>query len=200
MTNEGDLRSRRKQATAREIHEATLRLVARHGFDHVTVDMISAESGVSRRTFFNYFASKEAAVIAGPRALPDDALSEFLAEPGQEPVQVLRDLTRLLVKELESNPPGREDLGQVMELAQAHPAVMAAMLANFDTFERSVGEAVATRLGLEPEHSTPALIAGMAFSAMRTGLGCWSKTPESGESPVPQVEKTVALLHSFLKP
>ncbi len=200
VTTEGDLRQRRRRATEQEIHAATLRLAATHGFEHVTVDMISAEAGVSRRTFFNYFASKEAAVIAGPTALPEQALAEFLAAESQEPVQVLRDLTRLLISELVENQPQREELRQVMELAQAHPTVMAAMLANFERFERAVSEAVAQRMRLDPLDVQPTLISSLAFSTMRTGLSCWSQNPHSQPNPVPTVEQTVALLHSFLAP
>ncbi|GLY15001.1 TetR/AcrR family transcriptional regulator [Kineosporia rhizophila] len=197
---QGDLRQRRRKATEREIHEATLRLVGEHGFEHVTVDMISSAAGISRRTFFNYFPSKEAAVIAGPTVLPDDALAEFLAQPGQEPVQVLRDLTRLLLRELSENQPQREELSQVMELAQQHPALMAAMLTNFERFERSVGEVAAQRLGLDPLDVTPVLITSLAFSAIRTGLQSWSRSPHSSPDLLPQVEQTVALFHSFLAP
>lgn len=198
--NEGDLRLRRRRATELEIHAATLRLSAQHGFEHVTVDMISAEAGISRRTFFNYFASKEAAVVTGPTALPEAALAQFLAEPGQEPAQVLRELTQLLLHELAGNQPEREDLRQVMELAQAHPTVMATMLANFERFERVVGEAVAQRLGQAPLDVTPVLVTSVAFSAIRTGLQCWSRDEQPDRSPVPQVEATVALLHSLLAP
>nr|WP_269329125.1 TetR family transcriptional regulator [Kineosporia babensis] len=175
-----------------------MRLCAEHGFEHVTVDMISAQAGISRRTFFNYFPSKEAAAVSGPRGLPDDALAEFLAGSDREPVPVLRDLTRLLLRELAENQPEREELRQVMELAKAYPTLMAAMLGNFDRFERVVGEAVAQRLQLPAGHVTPTLITSLAFSAMRTGLHCWSEAPESPASPVAQVEQTVTLLHSFL--
>src|SRR5690349_5724487 len=166
-----DLRARRRRETERKIHAATLRLTARHGFDQLTVDMISAEAGISRRTFFNYFPSKEAAVVFGPRVLPEAALADFLAAPGTEPVQVLRDLTRLLVWDLEQNaPPHRDTFGQVFGLAQQHPGISAALLATFDAFERTVAAAVAQRLGREPGDDVPALLAAVALAAMRTGL------------------------------
>jgi AcrR family transcriptional regulator len=193
-----DLRARRRRETEREIHAATLRLTARHSFDQLTVDMISAEAGISRRTFFNYFPSKEAAVVFGPWALPEAALADFLTAPGTGPAQVLRDLTRLLVRELEQNAPDRDTFGQVFVLAQQHPGISAALLATLDSFERTVAAVAAQRLGREPGDDAPALLAAVALATMRTGLQRWAQSEQS--SPLPDVERTVALLHALLAP
>jgi AcrR family transcriptional regulator len=199
----GDLRARRRRATEREIHAAALRLIARHGFDQVTVDMISVEAGVSRRTFFNYFPSKEAAIVAGPRELPESDLADFLAIAGSEPGQVLRDLTRLLVRELEENVPDRAAMSQVFALSQQHPSITAALLASFAAFERSIAGAVAQRLGQQPDDDMPALLAALALAGLRTGMQCWARADQADgpeASLLPQVERIVALLDTLLKP
>ena len=197
---DGDLRARRRRRTEREIHEATLRLATRHGFDQVTIDMISAEAGVSRRTFFNYFPSKEAAVVFGPSELPAAALAAFLSGSGAEPAQVLRDLSRLLVRQLEEDAPDRDDMRQVFALASAHPGVSAMVLASFDEFERSVATAVAQRVGRRPGDELPMLLAALALAGMRTGLQRWAHDEGAGSSPVPRVEQAMALLRSLLVP
>ena len=45
------------------IHETALRLARQHGMRGSTVEDIAAEAGISPRTFFNYFGTKEDAVL-----------------------------------------------------------------------------------------------------------------------------------------
>ena len=57
------LAERKRQVVVDELTEAALQLLAIKGFDTTTVDEIVAAAGVSRRTFFRYFASKEDVVV-----------------------------------------------------------------------------------------------------------------------------------------
>lgn len=201
-TSEG-LRDRRRRQTGREIQTAALRLAQEHGYDKITVDMISAEAGVSPRTFFNYFPSKEAAVLPAPVELPPTPAAEFATRGAAHPREVLADLTGLLVQEMAGNPPQRAEMHAVFALTRSHPALLAALLAGFDGFQRSLAEVVAQRLGQQPEDEVPALIAALALTAVRTGLERWaSQEPPSDEddSPVPYVERSVELLHTLLTP
>src|ERR1700712_2523037 len=54
---------RRQQRTREQLISAARRLTATHGLSGFTVQELSDQVGVSRRTFFNYFASKEDAVL-----------------------------------------------------------------------------------------------------------------------------------------
>jgi len=57
-------RETRKRETRAALHEAAMRLTSQHGFQAATVADIAAAAGVSPRTFFSYFPSKEAALFS----------------------------------------------------------------------------------------------------------------------------------------
>ena len=66
-------RARQKQATALALRAAAVRLMSDHGYERTSTDEIARAAGVSPRTFFNYFPTKESVVT-----LPDDFLSGII--------------------------------------------------------------------------------------------------------------------------
>lgn len=116
------LRERKRLATRHAIQLAALELTQERGFDRVTVDEISHAANVSPRTFFNYFPSKEAAVIGEWSVLPSDAAVErFLNSTSRD--SIFHDISRLIIDVFDS----QEDLGMpgftprdVSELRKVH--------------------------------------------------------------------------------
>jgi len=53
------LRETKKEATRHEIADQAMHLFVARGFDHVTVAEVAAAAGVSEKTVFNYFPTKE---------------------------------------------------------------------------------------------------------------------------------------------
>src|SRR3954471_17244317 len=87
------LRERKKRETRRALNLAALDLVEEKGFTAVTTEEIAARAGVSARTFFNYFPSKEAAVIGTtPDELEAYAADLAQARDGESPIDALRRL------------------------------------------------------------------------------------------------------------
>ena len=68
------LRDRKARLTREAIHRSAVGLSYERGLDAATVAQIADEAGISQRTFFNYFASKEDAVIGTAASGPDEQL------------------------------------------------------------------------------------------------------------------------------
>ena len=60
----GGLRERKKHETRDALADAAMRLALKHGLDALRVEDIAAEANVSMRTFNNYFANKQEALVA----------------------------------------------------------------------------------------------------------------------------------------
>lgn len=91
----GGLRALKKRRTREAMHRAAVELVAEHGIAHVTTEMIAERAGVSSRTFFNYWSSKEDAVLG--LVVDSDRRSVALLRErpaGEDPVVSLRVVMR----------------------------------------------------------------------------------------------------------
>lgn len=77
-----------KAATREAIASAALDYLRTGDLNSFTVDDVAAAAGVSRRTFFNYFSSVEAAVASFTQNYLDQVIVELEARPADEPVLV----------------------------------------------------------------------------------------------------------------
>ena len=98
----GGLRERKKRATRAALAEAAVRLAAEHGADQVTVEAISAAAGVSVRTFFNYFDSRDDAFVVVDADAGERVRQAFLAVPPElPPLEALREALAAELREAE---------------------------------------------------------------------------------------------------
>ncbi|MBR7503177.1 TetR family transcriptional regulator, partial [Mycobacterium tuberculosis] len=67
-----------------EITAIALRLFRERGYSETTVDDLAAASGMSRRTFFRYFPSKEDVISGKWVGMGEDMIARLLARPGDE--------------------------------------------------------------------------------------------------------------------
>lgn len=96
MNPDCGLRELKRRRTRRGIEDAALTLIADRGYDDVTVEDICATAEVSRRTFFNYFSSKDHAIFGRGLVEFGDAearaFSDAAARPGATPYSALLDI------------------------------------------------------------------------------------------------------------
>src|ERR1700761_8769527 len=79
------VRGGEKAATRQALHEAAMRLALANGFESITVEAVADAAGVSRRTFSNYFANKEEALLYGDQQRVRGLIASVRARPAAEP-------------------------------------------------------------------------------------------------------------------
>ena len=85
------LREQKKQRTQAALQRAALDLVAAHGFNHVTIDDIVAEAGVSKTTFYRYLSTKEDALLGNRAEKLEDLRNALAAQPDHvAPLEAVR--------------------------------------------------------------------------------------------------------------
>ncbi|HWD64817.1 MAG TPA: TetR family transcriptional regulator [Solirubrobacteraceae bacterium] len=165
-------RERKKAATRRALEEVALQLVSERGFDHVTVEDIADGADVSKRTFFNYFASKEEAVLGREPVSLDSIRRAVAARPAEEPP--LRVLEEVLGELAGQDAERRSDWVIRRRMIRSDPRLLAASVAAWTELERTLIEAISERLGRDPERDLyPALLVSASIGAVRVATLRW---------------------------
>jgi AcrR family transcriptional regulator len=165
-------RDRKKQQTRQALIEAALRLVDERGLDHVTVEEIAEAADVSPRTFFNYFASKDEAITGDQFVDQHDVCARFLAVGPEVPV--IGALLLAVAPDLAAMEEDRDLWLLRVRVMGANPQLIAGLIARSAAAESNLSNAVATRLGLPPDHPFPAVFAATTGGAMRTAMMRWA--------------------------
>ncbi|NSC24855.1 TetR family transcriptional regulator [Streptomyces albus subsp. chlorinus] len=183
--NAHGLRERKKLETRSALRAAAVRMYLERGPAAVTVHDICEAAGVSPRTFFNYFDTKDDAVFDWDRRLAGQ-LAELLAErPADEtPLVALHRALRAAVPALVADPGWRDR----RRLLAAHPELVPKLLHSNSHIAEALAEAVAARTGLPPDALYPRILAGAGLAVLRSTIRAWD--PES------PAEELLAMLDS----
>lgn len=182
------LRERKRLATRRAIQLAALRLVKDRGLDAVTIDDISRDADVSPRTFFNYFVSKEAALVGdGPDLPSEEAVEAFVNGSGG----ILDDLARMMTASAENVLQDQEVIQLRKALAADYPHLTVLRMQSFQAFQSDLAELVGRRLAAENPAlaADPARLASradlvtmVAVAAMHHAWKTWASDPDATDS------------------
>ena len=135
QTSESGLRQRRRERTWESIHQEAAALAAERGPKQTTAELIAERSGVSPRTFFNYFATKEDAIL-GLRPPRMDA--ELIESVGQAaPGGSLTYAAQVLVRVLRDSSPGFRR-SEVHTLLHEHPELRRRMKIHMLSCEKAL--------------------------------------------------------------
>ncbi|AGZ46658.1 putative TetR-family transcriptional regulator [Actinoplanes friuliensis DSM 7358] len=184
------LRERKKAATRQALHEAAVRLAITHGADRITVEAIADEVGVSRRTFSNYFASKEEALLHGDQQRMGMLLDLVRARPADEsPWTALTRAAQEYYRQA-----GELDPAWVAQtrLVRTLPALLAQQVSTFSALERELATEVAAReIKTDPSPVRARLMAATFMAAMRVAMHVWLDAPNEASLSA-QVDRALA--------
>jgi AcrR family transcriptional regulator len=140
------LRESKKLRTRQEIAEQAMRLFAKRGFDHVTVAEVAGAAGVSEKTVYNYFPTKEDLFFDEVPAREAALVGAIRARKQGEPITSA--LLRLQIAECPRMcSPGFALFARIIEESTALQAKELEVMARFT---HVLGEAIRTELGAHP--------------------------------------------------
>lgn len=174
------LRERKKRLMREQLSAAAARMFLERGFDAVRVAEVAEACGVSEKTVFNYFPTKEALLLDRLEATMS-SLRAGLADPAVPPVEAA---LRLLDAELDATIASLRSAAAVEgyrrfgDLIRETPSLRAYQNAMMDRFVAVAAEALAGRTGADPADPEPQITATallglwrVQFESLRRHLG-----------------------------
>jgi AcrR family transcriptional regulator len=179
-TKTDGLRERKKRETMERIAKAGLKLFVKNGYEATTLDEIAAESGIARRTFFYYFKSKEAILMAYidggyVKTLPPTLLAQ---STDQTPLAAVYNSLLQLVSAHET-----EQAIVVDKLLGSTEALQVRRQAAYTEMEQAVFEALC-QMWPKMNPGSLRIIAMASIGAMRVAKDTWRR--EGGKLPLAQ--------------
>jgi AcrR family transcriptional regulator len=168
------VRSRARRALRAEITAQALGLFSERGFDAVTADELAEAVGVSRRTLFRLFATKEDIVVAAFDTLGDEAVAALRERPAEDPPwPALRRALGTAVDRLEQRPATFFELHDV--IAQT-PALRRRLLEQRDGWRAAFAVEMAARAPGERNEVACELLAAAAIAAFDVATEMWARS------------------------
>jgi AcrR family transcriptional regulator len=173
------LRERKRRETFQRIADVGLRLFLAKGYEATTLDEIAAAAGISRRTFFYYFESKDDVLLAQLTGY-EEIIKESILErsPAEAPIDVAR---HALLKAATRFPaPQSLAFARLMRESQALRARQHGI--GFLRFEQVLYETLRELWPAKGRRDRLRLVAMAAMCAMRLASDTWIE--EDGKRPL----------------
>ncbi|WP_439658718.1 TetR/AcrR family transcriptional regulator [Lentzea sp. HUAS TT2] len=178
-TGRPPLTERRKAETRLEVARAAVRLFLAKGVADTSVEEIAAAAGISARTLWRYFPSKESCVMPLLVIGIESTAARLRSWGGDQGVSEL--LSTLGIGHAETREAATEMLNLV-RLTQTEPGLRAVWLEAHREAEPAFAEALAGRAGLAEPDLVTAIQAAMINGALRVAVEHHAFNAETPES------------------
>ncbi len=175
------LRERKRRETLQRLTDAGIALFIAKGYEATTIDEIAAAAGISRRTFFYYFKSKDDILLSlqsGMGAMIADAVRR--APDTTRPLDAIRDA---VVAVCASVPP--DDMIVIDRLMRSSEVVRARKQASYVQHEQTLFAALRERWPERPSEMALRLVAMLAIGTIRLATEIFHC--EGGQRPIEAV-------------
>jgi AcrR family transcriptional regulator len=160
----------RRDAIARAVEATALDLFAVRPMPQVTVGEIAAAAGISVRTLYRYFPTKEHVFACMPRRGAEDVAAHLEVQPpDRPPFEALRDAVRLASEEID-----REELHRWMRALATSGAIDRLARMALVTSTDVLVDALGRRMGLPPEDLLVEMAGSMTAGALTVGAKHWA--------------------------
>jgi AcrR family transcriptional regulator len=161
--------------TRRALVDAALTLFAREGYETTTTEEIAEAAGVSPRTFFRYFPTKESVLFFGEYEFARSFAGVFLSQPpARREIDAIRDSFVVLA-------PGVARLRKRIKLYQQAVASSAVLRGreqvNHAEHAATISQAIADRRGLAHPDASCELLAAVSVLVLQRALERWLSAP-----------------------
>jgi len=168
----------RRQERQLKIAEAAVRLFEKRGLAATTVEMIAAEAGISPRTFFRYFDTKESAAFPDHSARVADLERRLDARlPSREPLSDVVELSKRSAMEFFDNPELYHRRYRLLRSSE----VLRDLERVFD--RRYEDRLVGFLTACDIDRVTACACAGAVVAVVNAALDVWAESPRRDPAP-----------------
>ncbi|MBZ0286701.1 MAG: TetR family transcriptional regulator [Anaerolineae bacterium] len=165
------LKARKQQVVREALSEAAAALFHARGFEAVTVEEIANAAGVSRRTFFRYYESKEDVMVERLDRDGERLLAELAARPLDEPP--LLAIRNALIPAIEYGLQDPDLVRDATRLLRETSTLRRALMERRNRLEERIAALMIQRLGTTGEDNTPMLLAFLTRALNDTAFNAW---------------------------
>jgi AcrR family transcriptional regulator len=185
---EQSLQFRKQQMVRGAIYDAAIKLFAEKGFDETTVEEVAQAAGVSRRSFFRYFASKDDLLAQNVVNYGEVLAATVIScAPHLTQLETVRETVQTVLKQAVVQPHTR----QIIEIAQRSASARQAHGSRMHDVEDALTIAFAERMkAASKDDLKPRMLASLTLSSMNLAVVAWYR----GQDPATAARQVFANL------